>query len=405
MRLLINDYDNTQEDYIRIFQSYGYEENELIFCKSFEETREFIEKFLDSRKTHIDLIITNDSSDDIGNELKCSELSFLKNSISDSYSNRNFRISSIPIILYSDNDSKSNNISLAFDSIIQKNTSGFHDFFIKECERVIRDWRKRVYDDLESLEIKIELLPNFIQTDFFKRYYNQKISKNAEGYFANRTKIFSIEFIKCPGPLNYDWIILKDTSIEKSILDYIHTYKNHVKYDRKNNERTILHEFFRSNKIILLRDAYTDLNYEKNLYEINAKNSEECDFILKTEYPEFLKTTFFEVKKEDVQFYVKKHTKRPQISSDFLSHLEQLWGYKKYTLNPLHKIELEHKLEYSTDNFDYVLLAGRLDEKEEMKEKFTEDINRMFNGIKVTTYEELEEININYLEKFNRLKI
>jgi Domain of unknown function (DUF4263) len=376
----------------------------LIFCNSFEQTREFISKYLDRQKTHIDLIITNDSRDNSSDELKCSELCFLKNSITNSYSKNNFRICSIPTILYSNNETKLE-FTQGFNSIIKKNNLGLHDFFITECESEIKDWRKMVYDDLEALEIKLDLLPNFVNTDFFRKYYLQKITSNAESYFANRTKVISTEFIKCPGPLNYDWIVLKDTSIEKAILEYANTYKNHVKYDRKNNERTILHDFFRSNKIILLRDAYTDLKYEENLYELNAKNSEECDFILRTEYPEFLKTTFFEVKKEDVQFYVKKNTKRPQISSEFVSHLEQLWGYKKYTLNPLHKIELESKLEYRTDNFDYVLLAGRLEEKEEMQEKFNDDIGRMYNGIKVTTYEELEEININYLDKFNRLKI
>lgn len=404
MRLLINDHDNTREDYVRIFGNYGYEENELIFCNSFEQTREFIAKYLDRQKNHIDLIITNDSRENSSDDLKCSELCFLKNSITDSYSKNNFRICSIPTILYSENETKFE-FTQGFNSIIKKNNLGLHDFFITECEREIKSWRKLVYDDLEALEVKLDLLPNFVNTDFFKKYYFQKVTNNAESYFANRTKVISTEFIKCPGPLNYDWIVLKDTSIEKAILEYVNTYKNHVKYDRKNNERTILHDFFRSNQIILLRDAYTDLKYEENLYEINAKNSEECDFILKTEYPEFLKTTFFEVKKEDVQFYVKKNTKRPQISSEFMSHLKQLSGYRKYTLNPLHKIELENKLEYNTDNFDYVLLAGRLDEKEEMQEEFRDEVDTWFKGIKVTTYEELEQVNINFLDKFNRLKI
>ena len=192
---------------------------------------------------------------------------------------------------------------------------------------------------------------------------------------------------------------MNNNIIEEAILRYIDTYKNHVKYDRKNNERTILHEFFKQNKLILLRDTYNDMEYELNLNELKARNSEECDFILKTEYPDFLKTTFFEVKKEDVTFYVKKHTKRPQISHDFFSNLQQIWGYKEYTENPLYNSELKTKLEYQTNNFDFVLLAGRLEEKEEMKYVFDSHLNRMFNGIKVITYEELEDVNSKYLEK------
>ena len=183
------------------------------------------------------------------------------------------------------------------------------------------------------------------------------------------------------------------------------TYNKHIKYDRKNNERTILHKFFNQNKMILLRDAFIDFEHEKNLYDLNEKTNEECDYILKTEFPEFLKTTFFEVKKEDVTFYVKKKTKRPQFSSNYLSHLEQVWRYKEYSENEENQLEIESKLGYKTKNFDHILLAGRKEEKLEMKDKFSRDLNRMFNGIEVVTYEELEELNINYFDKFNRLSI
>ena len=277
-----------------------------------------------------------------------------------------------------------------------------HKFFITECERVIKDWRKLLYSDLETLEIKLDQIPQFVNSDYFKKYYFKKFSINADHYFTNKTKIVSQEFIKLPSPLNYDWVVLNNKEIETAILKYIDTYKNHVKYDRQNNERTILHDFFNQHRIILLRDTYSDMEYELNLNELKARNSEECDFILKTEYPEFLNTTFFEVKKEDVTFYVKKDTKRPQISAPFFSHLQQIYGYKEYTENPNHKVELDTKL-YPTQNFDFVLLAGRLEEKEEMKNLFEPHVNRMFEGVKVITYEELEEVNTNYLDKFNRL--
>ena len=404
MRILINDFAETEEQYIKTFGSFGYEDNELIFSKSFESTKDFIITHLEKKKLHIDLIITNDSKESGNDILKANELHFFKNSLTTSFSKRNFRISSIPTILYSKNETKSLQFQSSFSSIIQKNENGKHSYFIRECERVVKDWRKLLFNDLEALEIKLEQLPQFIGSDFFKKYYFKKISNNSDHYFANKTKIVSTEFIKAPTTLNYDWVVLSSKEIEQAILRYIDTYKNHVKYDRKNGERAILHEFFRQNRTILLRDTYTDMEYELNLNELKAKTSEECDFILKTEYPDFLNTTFFEVKKEDVTFYVKKNTKRPQISSEFLSHLQQVWNYKEYTENPLNRVELKSKLEYDTRNFDFVLLAGRLEEKEEMKNVFESQMNRMFEGVKVITYEELENVNTNYWDKFNRLK-
>ena len=164
-----------------------------------------------------------------------------------------------------------------------------------------------------------------------------------------------------------------------------------------------MHNFFKPHKTVSLRDVHNHMQYETNLNEVNAKNSEECDFILKKEYPEYLKTTFFGVKKEDVKLFVKKDTKRPKFSAEMLDHLGQIYGYKEYAENPINKMEIAGKIGYSTDNFDYILLDGRLEEKEEVNEYFNKRLTQMFNGITVYTYEELEEINVAYLDKFNRL--
>ncbi len=404
MKILINDLPQFRETYIQIFKSRNYEENELIFLNSFQDSKEFIANYLDTKKLHIDAIITNDTSYTYYDSLKATELCALKNITTDSYSHGNFRICSIPIILYSDNDTKFNLTPNNFNAIIQKNTSGYHDYFLDQCEGIIKNWRKYLHEDLDILKIKIVDLPSFYNSDDFNKYYKKNVSSKAEQYFA-KTKVVSLDFIRLPNKLSYDWIILNDSIIENSLLKYIKTYKDHVKYDRRNNERTILHDFFRKNKLILLRDVYNDMQYENNLYEFNAKNSEECDFILKTEYPEFLKTTFFEVKKEDVKLFVKKNTKRPRFSAEFLDHLDQIYGYKEFAENPVNEIELSDKIGYSTDKFGYVLLAGRLEEKEEMKEQFDKKLSRMYSGITVFTYEELEEVNSDYLDKFNRLKV
>lgn len=405
MRILINDIETEKQRYTNIFKSFGYEKNELIFCKSFEDTKTFIINYLDRDKLNIDLIITNDTSDSAVDILKASELAYFKNSLTTSYSKRNFRICSIPIILYSKHESKSSDYSLQFDSIIQKNESGYHNYFISEFERLIKTWRKNLLEDIDQLGLNINNLSNFHESSYYKKHYKSNVANNSDTYFFLKTKILSNEFIKYPVPLTYDWILLNKESIEQVIEKFNQTYRSHIKYDRKNNERTILHNFFNKNKIILLRDVYIDLEYEKNLYDVGAKSSEECDFILKTEFPEFQKTTFFEVKKEDVTFYVKKHTKRPQFSSDFTSHLEQVWAYKEFSQNPVNLPEIENKLGYATQNFNYILLAGKLDEKLEMKNKFEKDLDRKYNQINVITYEELEEINIDYYDKFTRLNI
>jgi hypothetical protein len=145
VRILINDFEETKEQYFKTFESFGYESNELIFCKSFESAKDFITNHLERKKLHIDLIITNDSKESDLDILKASELHFFKNHLTTSYSKRNFRISSIPTILYSKNETRSVKFHTSFSSIIQKNENGEHGYFIRECERVIRDWRKLLF--------------------------------------------------------------------------------------------------------------------------------------------------------------------------------------------------------------------------------------------------------------------
>ena len=405
MKILINDLKSEQDTYKDIFKNYGYEENELIFLESYQQVKSFLSEQLEKNKLHIDAIITNESSRQLVDTLQASNLAHFKNELYTSYSKGNFRINSIPLILYSQTESRENIGIEGFDSVIKKNSEGQYDYFISKFEESIKNWRRSLLTDLENLEILNRNTHNFQESHFYKTYYKNTIGKNAETYFLIKTNIVSKEFIKLPTPLILDWLMLRRNEIEKSILEFNSTYNRHIKYDSKNNERTILHNFFNENKMILLRDVFVDLDYEKNLYDLNEKTNEECDYILKTEFPEFLKTTFFEVKKEDVTFYVKKKTKRPQLSSNYLSHLEQVWRYKEYSKNEKNKPELESKLGYSTSNFDHILLAGRKEEKLEMKDKFNSDLYRMFNGIAVVTYEELEELNIDYFDKFNRLNI
>jgi hypothetical protein len=106
MRILINDFEDQKARYMSTFNQFGYEKNELIFCDSFDRSKAVIINHLAGKKLHIDLIITNESpySPDT---LMASELSYLKNTITESFSKNNFRICSIPIILYSVHESKS----------------------------------------------------------------------------------------------------------------------------------------------------------------------------------------------------------------------------------------------------------------------------------------------------------
>ncbi len=401
MKILINDSTDNEERLVKIFQHGGYERNHLIFVHSFEECKSFFERQLEKGQIDLDLIITNNNNDGY-NPFKASALVLLKNSINAPFSNNNFRISSIPIILYSTADDKSDIKGLGFNAIV-KNTKDYeHPYFITIVEEQIRKWREKLFIDLDNIGLSASRYPYF-KNEPEKQNYFKLYGHNYERTFFTATSILSKEFIANPIYLNYDWLNVKQNDIESAITEYRKMYRFHVKYDRKNNERTIIHDFLKKNRIILMRDVYSNYLYEEKLMEANSTNSQICDFILQTNLPDYQKTTFFEVKKEDVQLMVKKNKKRPQFSSDMNSHLYQISDYQNYAESLENTEELAYKLGYATKNFSYQLLAGRLDEKEEVKEVFGNMLKKHFSGIEVSTFEDFENLTNSYINKFSRL--
>ena len=403
MKILINDNADNKERLVKIFQRGGYERNHLIFVHSYEECKTFFERQLE-KGIDLDLIITNNNNDGGFNALNATSLVFLKNSLNSSFSNNNFRISSLPIILYSTADDKSDLKGMGFDAVVKSNEGYEHPYFISIVEEQIRKWREKLIIDLDNIGLPVSRYPYFKnepeKQDYFKLY-----GHNYERTFFANTSVLSKEFIANPSYLNYDWLRVKQVDIESAINGFRKMYLYHVKYDRKNNERTIIHNYIRNNKIILERDVYSDHLYETPLWQLNSSESQICDFILQPNLPDYQDTTFFEVKKEDVQMMVKKNKKRPQPSSQMHSHLYQLADYQSYSQAEENTKELSGKLGYKTRNFSYQLLAGRLEEKEEVKEVFEEIISKHFAGIEVLTFEDFENLNSVYINKFSRLQL
>jgi len=403
MRILINDVEESRESYINIYQSVGYEPNELIFRNGFEETRAFL-LHLEKNKLHIDLIVTNKDEDtDRKGILGAENLLFLKHRIPSSYSKGNFQIAAIPIILYSSVETKTWG-NIGYDAVVQKNTEGEHGYFVLQSEKVIKNWRCRVLEDLDALELKPSDLRHFPFSNQARNYF-ARIRPKAEYYFTEQTEVLSLEYIKSPRVLEYDWIQMNLAGIEQPYEQFLHTLKHHIKYGKKVNERTVWHELFKKYDKLLLRDVYEDYLYERNLREASVRESQECDFILTTEFPDYQATTFLEVKREDKRYYVKEGRKRPRFSSKFYDDVEQIWRYYKYTIDPLYQAELAEKIGYAAKKFDFVLLAGRREEKEEMKDMFASDLNDHYRGIKVQSFEDFADTYVNYMEKFSRLAV
>jgi len=403
MRILINDSPGTESQYMQIFLEKGYEHNELIFRDGFADTQAFVEQQLEKNRLHIDLIIT--SRDEEGSRFErmaADKLCYFKNQLTSAYSKGNLRIAAIPLVLYSTAE-RSALHTFGFDAIVQKNKEGDHRQFVRECERLIRNARRTVLDDLDNLRLKVEDLSLFPYSLKAKEYF-KLVRPRADHYFTNLTKAVSQEFIKCPTFLNYDWLHLTQEEMERPYDEFVKKFRRQIKYGGRINERTVWHALLRKYERLIKRDVYDRYSYELNLSEGMGRESQECDFILKTDFEGLLNTTFLEVKREDKRYYTKRKGKRPQYTRKFQADLNQAWDYYKYTINPTYQRELAEKI-YATRKFNFVLLAGRREEKEEMQEVFDTDLNDHYPGIQVQSFEDFAEVYENYMAKVNRLAL
>src|SRR3546814_14383843 len=85
--------------------------------------------------------------------------------------------------------------------------------------------------------------------------------------------------------------------LESTLTVFRTTFRANIKYDRRQNERTIIHQLFLRNPSLLHRDSYADHKYELSLKEKQDNCRQNCDFILMPDLPSHQNTTFFEVKK------------------------------------------------------------------------------------------------------------
>ncbi|MEH6309073.1 DUF4263 domain-containing protein [Olivibacter sp. CPCC 100613] len=402
MKLLIVDTKENEERVKKIFLNEAYENNNLLSVNSVEDAKIFIENQLIRDGAHIDAIITNniEGHSELANAHHI--VRFLNHSI-ESYSKQNFRVNSIPVILHSKAEEKSDLQNLGFSAIVKSNGLYSHRYLVGVVEDQIKKWRKSFIEDLDNLELDLSV-EGFFKNDGEKRRYIQRFGKNYLDSFA-KTNILSMQFIRCPKAFNYDWIKISDEMLEGILTTFGTTFRANIKYDRKQNERTVIHQLFLQNPSLLYRDSYANHKYELSLKEKQDNFSQNCDFILIPDLPTHQNTTFFEVKKENVQMMVKKNKKRPRFSSEMYDHLDQIFDYRRYTTKAENTKEISLKMGYLPERNSFQLLVGRLDEKLEAQDIFNEKLGDHYPGIEVVTYEELENLYVGYINKLTRLRV
>ncbi len=381
--LILNDTDFKKDDALKVLQDYT-EREDLIIKYSFDKAKEFISnRIISKEQNHIDCIISDWKVD---NEKAESLNQWLKNS-DETYSKKNFKISSIPYILIEDRVEQSTFISSNFSSTISgfpTNTRSIHNSILVS----IKSWRSNLSNDLELIgldPITQEIYPQH-RAQFISYY---KLSVLSRSFVDDKSK-----------NLNYNWF--NQDSPKINIANEIF-YSKMKLMDRKPVRlmEKEFHDFFLTHPTFLKGDNFIRSVYEPHLYLEKSRRYNEPDFInIPFDYslrnPEIV-----EVKRHTQRFLWKN---KKQLLAKARKSFEQVKRYKDYfnSKNNSNLYQIKKYLNSLFNDYEFGLLMGSYEEKEENEDLLNElKMEFDFGDINLITYDELLNKHIRLCNRLN----
>jgi hypothetical protein len=366
----------------------------IIVCNSFTEANNFIANEILKKQLELDLIITQNKFEfdyNTGAEFHQK----IKFNYKSTYSNFDFNWHSIPVILLlgknENRDAYLRTTDYEYNDLI-----GFPEkleLYIPEITNKVKGWRRQLLDELSNLGIDYKSgLLDYSKYDFFK--------------LSRPTFILSDNFKRIPRPLKYTWLNINYSQIEQSVDEFIKEMKWSEREKRRDEKR--FHRFFKKFPLFLQRDVYQKYWYEPKLkYEDEYQDNDyiEPDFALKPSFTKNTDLSILEIKLPQDRFITKTKF-HPRPYSSFISHLFQVNDYKEYLENEDHKTEINRVMGFNPKRFDYNLLIGRKEHKEEVTDTLNKRMNQMnMNYINLITYDELMEYQVRFMERLKLLEI
>jgi hypothetical protein len=363
----------------------------LLQVDNFEKAWDFVMNGLCNRQGHIDGIITAEKIDDnpyhihLVDAIRTSELD---------YSRHNFKVSSMPIILYDEGVRNNVNGRFGFDTWIEQNEYDNQTLLVDRIRSTIKECRAGVLADLDLLGLK----RGGLQGGFFvpDTHYLLKIKPNA-GYWACCTGILSEHFIRLPRRLDYDWIDENREGWEKAIDRYADILAKLTRYNRVNSEKRVLHVLYNENKWLLRLDVFGTPIYEPALMK-NGTGYEEPDYVLPSSLPGYIPTNITEIKPHLLPI-LNRRRRKPRLMSKYEDAMVQVSDYERHTRTKRGRSELNKVVDYRSSNLTFTLLASNDKEMEFNLRRIEELCRDHYPKIKAETHDERLRKAIQYFER------
>ena len=190
LRILYISKNRSKEDLIRNNLEELSEHDSIPFAYSYSEAEDFIENFIIGSQAPIDLII---SESNIQRQSASDFKERIQKDHERTFSNRDFKFHSIPVILIADKEENRNAYLGIFDNAVDDiGTEKLH-LFQPEMVSSVKTWRRQVLDELENIG--------------FNQYARDARSLLLKKNLSHcDTDILSENFKLFPRNLNYGWL-------------------------------------------------------------------------------------------------------------------------------------------------------------------------------------------------------
>lgn len=365
------------------------ESDSINFCHSIDNAKEFITNNIVKNQIPLDLILIHSWVESKNaNEFQ----EWIKFNVKRTYSKNDFKLRELPILLITKKDENLYNYR-DYNGIVSDRGNEHLNLLTSHVNSIVKNWRKRVIDELDNLGIKY----NSGTIDYTYYFSKRRVTS------LPQTFILSENFKLFPRKLNYYWLNVNKGQIEKSIDEFIKLLKRSERLGKKGEEK-LYHKFFNDNRYFLLRDNYSSFLYESKLMK-NETEYEEPDYTLKPNFNYKTDLSLLEVKLPNEVFMTKKKYHRtPRMS--LMKHLIQVNDYKDYLESDEYKSQINDVYGYVPKKINYQLLVGRKVEKLKDIEGLNRTMRQLGQGnIDLMTYDDLADYQVKFLERIKLLEI
>ncbi len=363
-------------------QQLAHLKDDILIETETSRAKESINTSLVKLQKHIDIIIVDLKSQE--DEI-IEELAVWIRKKECEYSFKNFQLKSITIILYKNLElwrAYRNNL---FDNVIFNNAT-------KEQKEIgigksYDTWLNKLGADLDNLNLDTNLLLDGFDTEWMWSHRFHKLN------------ILSENYVQFPRSLNYLWFGNNINKLDISInqLDDLLKLTNRNKNLRIEKR---FHQYFLENPGILKIDKYHSSKYEKHFYYLNSRKYIEPDFINMPHNYYLGLPEVFEVKNPNQNIYKKDGN----LYSNTVKAIKQVnQKYYNYLNDDKNKNEIKNRLDEFPDSFDYTLLIGRKENREENLYNLEKLINK--SKINIITYDDLIERYDQVRERIKRHRL